>query len=121
MQTFSGASGYSTRGLDAGALNKRIKILRKANGTDTHGYPVEGWPEVATVWANVTAAAAREFWEAQAAHGELTHKITIRYRPDITADMRIAMGDRNFELVAPPVDYNERHEYLVLKCREVTT
>ena len=110
------------KSIDAGALRRRITIQKKSLKTDDYGDKTEGdWGDVCSVWACIDAIGAREFWEAQAAHGELTHRVTIRYREGITADMRILYGERKFDLVAPPVDQEERHRYLILKCREVTT
>ena len=107
--------------IDAGALNKRVTLLARGRTDDAFADPqADTWTEVCTVWAAISNAGAREFWEAQAAHAELTHKVTIRYRAGITADMRVRFGERLFAVIAPPVDYDMRHKYLVLKCREVT-
>lgn len=108
--------------IDAGQLNRRVKIEKKTLATDAYGDEAQNvWSEVCTVWGQVTPVSAREFWEAQAAHGELTHKITIRYRSDVSAEMRCVVEGRVLDLTAPPVDYGDEHRYLVLKCRDVTT
>lgn len=109
--------------VDAGELNRRITIEKNNKSKrDSFGdEATDSWLPFCTVWAKITAAGTREFWEAQAAHAELTHKITIRYRSGITADMRVKYGERTLDIVAPPVDINEAHRYLILKCREVTT
>lgn len=105
--------------IDAGRLNRRVTLQRRA--TDASGDPQKDqWEDVATVWGEIANAGSREYWEAHATHGMLTHKITIRYRPDVGADLRIRYGERTFAAVAPPVDVGAAHKYLVLKCREVT-
>ncbi len=109
--------------IDAGEMDRRITIQRynPAVKSRTGERIEEGWADLATCWARVRSAASREFWEAQAAHAELTHDVTIRFRTDVTADMRVKLGSRVFDIVAPPVDPEDRHAYLILKCREVTT
>ena len=109
--------------IDAGEMDRRITIQRynPAVKSRTGERIEEGWADLATCWARVRSAASREFWEAQAAHAELTHDVTIRYRAGITADMRLRFSGRVFDIVAPPVDPEDRHAFLILKCREVTT
>lgn len=105
--------------IDAGRLNRRVTLQTRA--TNDAGDPQsDRWETFAVVWAEIANAGAKEYWAAQAAQGELTHKITIRYRPGVTADMRIRYGERTFATVAPPVDIGMARKYLVLKCREVT-
>ena len=43
----------------------------------------------------------------------------LRYRKGITSDMRIKFGKRTFTLDAPPIDFGERHEELMLMVTEV--
>ena len=108
------------RSIDAGALNKRVTLQRRARTFDAFEDPIgDRWETICACWAAVNSTGAREFWEARAAHAELTHKVTIRWRGDVTADLRVLYGGRVFDVIAPPVDYDMRHKYLVLKCREV--
>ena len=107
--------------IDAGTLDKRVTLRVRAASADVFKDPLpDEWTDLCTTWASISNIGAKEYWEAQAAHGELTHKITIRYRKGVTADMRVVYQGRVFAVAAPPVDYDMRHKYLVLKCREVT-
>lgn len=108
---------------DPGRLNQHITIQRlDKTARDALGQPKkDAWVDVCACWAEITVASVREFWAAKAAHAELTHRVTIRYRKGITADMRVLWGSRELKIAAPPADYNSRRQYLVLKCREVTT
>jgi SPP1 family predicted phage head-tail adaptor len=78
------------------------------------------WQDHATVWAAIEPLSGREFFAAQQVQSETTGKITIRYIPGITADMRILHGSRIFELTAPPIDPQERHAELQLMVKETT-
>lgn len=50
---------------------------------------------------------------------EVSHRIYVRFRNDITADMRIKYHGRIFTIEGPPLDIDERHELLEIQCREV--
>lgn len=108
--------------VDAGALNKRVQFQKFEPGLDENGYQTkEGWKPKFECWASVQPVSAREFWQAESVHAELSHKVIIRFRSDVTADMRIEYSGRTLEICAPPTDPMEDHRYLTLKCREVTT
>ena len=55
---------------------------------------------------------------SQQVQSEVTHKVTIRFRPGVAADMRIVHGGKVFGIVAPLPD--NRGTRLVLMCREVS-
>ncbi len=76
------------------------------------------WLDVATVWAEVSPLSAREFIAAQASQGEITTRITIRFRTGITRKHRILFrgGIYNIEGVLP--DPDSGREYLTLPCSE---
>ena len=108
---------------NAGELRQWLTFQRRAGSAASGGLDAltDNWVDVFSCRGKVTAAGSREFWEAQAAHAELTHRVKIRYRPGVTADMRILYGSRVLEVIAPPIDEDERHQWIILKCREVTT
>lgn len=76
----------------AGALKHRITIQQSIAGQDGYGEPVKSWSDVAAVWADVRDMTGREFLAAQAVQAGVTTKITIRYRPGVTAAMRVLHG-----------------------------
>lgn len=108
----------------AGFLRHRVTIQRYELVVDEYGAPLRGesrkelWKDVATVWASVEAVSGREFFASQQVQSEVTHKVTIRFRPGVAADMRIVHGGKVFGIVAPLPD--NRGTRLVLMCREVS-
>lgn len=102
----------------SGMLRHRVTLQRFQQGQDAYGGPVETWEDVATVWASLEAMSGREFFASQQAQSEVTQRIRIRYRPGVTADMRVVHGGRVFGIVAPLPDNRGRE--LVLMCREVS-
>lgn len=104
----------------AGSLRHRVMLQRQPVVVDDYGGAVKDapWEDVATVWASLEAVSGREFFASQQVQSEVTHKITIRFRPGVAADMRIVYGGRVFGIVAPLPD--NRGTRLVLMCREVS-
>lgn len=102
----------------SGMLRHRVTLQRFQQGQDAYGGPVETWEDVATVWASLEAMNGREFFASKQAQSEVTQRIRIRYRADVTADMRVVHGGRVFGIVAPLPDNRGRE--LVLMCREAS-
>ena len=104
----------------AGMLRHRVTIQRQEIVFGKFGAPLHDkvWENVATVWASLEAMSGREFFASQQVQSEVTHKVTIRFRPGVAADMRIVYGGRVFGIVAPLPD--NRGTRLVLMCREVS-
>ena len=102
----------------SGMLRHRVTLQRFQQGQDAYGGPVETWEDVATVWASLEAMSGREFFASQQAQSEVTQRIRIRYRPGVTADMRVIHQGTVFNIVAPLPD--NRGKDLVLMCREVS-
>ena len=104
----------------AGMLRHRVTIQRQELVFGKFGAPLHDkvWENVATVWASLEAMSGREFFASQQVQSEVTHKVTIRFRPGVAADMRIVHGGRVFGIVAPLPD--NRGTRLVLMCREVS-
>ena len=107
--------------MHAGLLNKRITIQTRTSTQDASGQPLETWTTFATVSANIKPLVGRDYLAARQLVDELTHDVTIRYCSGILPKMRIKYGDRYFEIVAPPIDKDERREWMYLKCKEVVT
>ena len=104
----------------AGTLRHRVTIQRYELVVDDYGAPLhrESWKDVATVWASVEAVSGRDFFAARQEQSEVTQRIRIRYRPDVTADMRVIHNGKVFNIVAPLPDNRGRE--LVLMCREAS-
>lgn len=104
----------------AGMLRHRVTIQRQEIVFGKFGAPLHDkvWENVATVWASLEAMSGREFFASQQVQSEVTHKVTIRFRPGVAADMRIVHGGKVFGIVAPLPD--NRGTRLVLMCREVS-
>jgi len=102
--------------LNAGQLDRRVTIQARASGTDDRGQPNGAWVAVATVWAMPMPAKGREFFAASQMQAEGAMAWRIRYRTDVSAEMRVLddLGEP-WGIVAPPVPSANR-EWLDLYC-----
>ena len=105
--------------MDIGKLNKRITFLKIEHEEDDMGQSKNVWTEYKTVWATVKPYKSSESAFMSKLKPEVTHRIYVRYRDDITADMRIYYHGRTFEISEPPIDVDERHDMLEIQCEEV--
>ncbi|EPH2695111.1 phage head closure protein [Klebsiella aerogenes] len=82
------------------------------------GAVINTWRDVATIWAEVAALSAREFIAAKASQGEVTTRITVRYREDVTRKYRILFRGRVYNIEGVLPDPRSGREYLTLPCSE---
>jgi SPP1 family predicted phage head-tail adaptor len=105
--------------MNPGRLNKRITLQKKGFVRDAESNTKDSWVDSATVWAAVEPLRGREYYAAAAASAESLVRFRLRYRKDVTADMRVKYDNRIFELNSPPIDPEERHKELIMMCKEV--
>lgn len=78
------------------------------------------WVDVMTTRAGIHPISGRDIFDAMMTHSEITHKIFVRYHPTIKIDssMRILFGTRIFDIISPPINFQEKNiEYAIL-CKE---
>lgn len=102
-----------------GELNKRLTFLREQKTPDGYGGMTTTWGTVTTVWAAVWPIKTSEYVQGMQIIGEVTHRARIRYRKDITADMRFTMQSRTFIITGPPMNLNEGNKFLEMLCKEL--
>ncbi len=106
--------------MQSGTLNKRIKISKLVTGSparDELGTPNTTWEELDTIWAAIEPISGREFWAQQQIQSEITVKIRIRYRNDITVGMIAQYNGKTYS-IKYIIDYQESHKELLLMCSE---
>ncbi|KKW66925.1 hypothetical protein AAV94_12665 [Lampropedia cohaerens] len=103
--------------LEAGRLDQRVTIRKLTTGRNPNtGGIIETWSDVATVWAAVEPLNGREFFAASAQQSEVTTRIRMRYRPDITPQMKINHNGSEYDIQAV-INPKSKGAELVLMCR----
>jgi len=100
--------------MEAGRLNRRIRIESKSVVRDAYGGETITWTLVAEVWAAVLPIRGREYVAIRQAGAELTTRFLIRYRSGVTPAMRIVYDGANYDIVdvINPQDGNEHLEIM---------
>lgn len=108
--------------IDPGKMRYRVTFQKFTGTLDSFGDPLQSddsqWPDVATVWAAIDPISGKEFYAAEQSQSSVTHKVRCRYRAGVETAMRIKCGARRFEIISV-IDWEERHESLLIMCREL--
>lgn len=114
-------------GLAAGRLRHRVTIERPrddSDARDANGDLVTDWPTIDKVWAAIEPLSARETFAAQQVQSAVTHKVTIRFRGDLSSKYRFSYLDpatnrtRRFYIDGTPTSPEEKREFLECVCQE---
>lgn len=102
------------------ALRHRVTLQSRSTISDGSGQELQTWTDVLTAWAAIEPALGATQVVGEADFASITHDVLIRFRPNVTARMRLKYGSRVFEVVSV-IDIEERHFWLQLQCSEGLT
>lgn len=100
-----------------GKKRHRIIFQEEVRTPDAAGGYSSAWQDIEsnpTVWAQIAPVSGTDVLRFGQLQQIVTHRITIRYRSDITPDLRIVKGNRIFQLraVLDPAESREMLEIL---------
>ncbi|QXC67251.1 phage head closure protein [Klebsiella aerogenes] len=105
--------------MQAGKLRHRVILQEPVKEQNPiTGAVINTWRDVATIRAEVSALSAREFIAAKASQGEITTRITIRYRDGVTRKHRILYRGCIYNIEGVLPDPRSGREYLTLPCSD---
>ncbi len=84
----------------AGKMRQRIRIEQPVLTPDGLGGATRTWQTVTTVWGEIISNGGNEALRAGQLVSVVTHRIILRWRADITSEMRVAFGTRIFAIRA---------------------
>ncbi|KQL54513.1 hypothetical protein AN964_14075 [Heyndrickxia shackletonii] len=116
--------------INPGEYRHIITFQKKIDVQNSYGENIKDWVDIEgliKLRAGIYPISGKEFFAAGAVNSEVTHKVNMRYMPnkEITPDMRIKYfdnvmeKDRYFELIAPPINFQEKNVEIQLLCKEV--
>ena len=103
--------------MESGKLRHRISLLQPSTTKNSFG-ELNPPNAFAQVWAEIEALSGRELYQAQQRVSEVTHKVTIRYQPNVVAKMCVLFNDRLLRIQAV-MNPQERNNTLELLCVEI--
>jgi SPP1 family predicted phage head-tail adaptor len=102
-------------GRDSGSLRDRIQLRRMQMLDDGKGGQVPSLVQYAQPFARIEDLGGRESVIAHSLQGIRSFRITIRWRPDVSAEDQIILPDgTELAVTAPPSDPDFRREWLVI-------
>lgn len=101
----------------AGQLRHKVTIQQASQSLDSSRQPVNAWVKVAEVWCAVEPLSGRELMNAQQQQPDVTHRVRLRHRDDVTPKMRVLHGSRELYIESIlNIDERDREQHLM--CRE---
>jgi len=107
--------------MKAGQLDRRILIQRPVHVRNEHGEQIEGWVDVATVWAKFERITGGEEFRAEQRTNRQQVRFTIRHRPGVEPTMTLVYDGERYEIEDVGEVGDGRRDGLVLNgyAREV--
>ena len=103
--------------MDIAKLRHRITIEEPIETLTDAGEVAQTWTTFATVWAQITPLASREYWASRQVNAEVTGQITIRSIDGIDSKMRVKFGIRIFNILAV-INIEEKKQEMLLLVKE---
>lgn len=100
-----------------GLLFRRLTVERPVDTPDGAGGATRTWIAVGSVWGHIATQSGSETVAADQGQQRLTHRITIRWRGDVTAEMRLRIAGRTFSIIAV-LDREDRTRFLECLTQE---
>lgn len=103
--------------LSAGNLRHIVKIQNTVQTQNSDGSVDSTWVDVYNrVHASIDPLSVKEFLVAATTEHQVVARITIRYRKNITAKMRVVHGSTVYQIEGVQADIDSGIEYLTLAC-----
>jgi SPP1 family predicted phage head-tail adaptor len=103
--------------MDIGSLRLRVQIQTYTEAQDNTHRTIKTWTTVKTVWADIQPVKGLVTFDTKQIGEGVTHKITVRYQPNINTEHWLYMNSRRFRIRSVR-NLQERNRYLELLCEE---
>ena len=108
------------KAITVGDLRSRVTFQVATRESDSQGGAVETWANLTTnptVYGYLAAVSSRERYFSNQVQTQRSHVLVIRYRTDLTTDMRFTYESRTFQIkgIRNP---EERKAFLILDVEE---
>ena len=94
---------------DINNYRSRITIYKRAYTANSHGGFSQTWTEVDTVWCKIIPLVGREGMQYKQAYPTAQYRVVIRYRPDVSTDMRLYYNKKYYNILSV-VDINNMQD-----------
>ena len=102
----------------AGDLKHLVSIQRAVLTQNDYGEVIEDWQELYSCRASIRPISGKEIAINHSIVNVISHKVHIRYKPDIKPSDRIVFDGRIFNITSV-INYEEKNISLGLLCKEI--
>jgi SPP1 family predicted phage head-tail adaptor len=102
---------------NAGKYRHPITFQKQSTTKNEYGERINVWTDYATSRAGFSMISGKENVNSLEIMSEITHKLTIRYMPNITSDLRISYNNKYYKILSVH-DYQEMHKEIQLLVKE---
>ncbi|MCC2098548.1 MAG: phage head closure protein [Hyphomicrobiales bacterium] len=107
-----------TRAVTVAELRVPLILQSALDTPDALGGYERQWQDVAEVWAALETFRPRTGFDAGQPQSRISHRITIRWRPDVALSMQFS-GPAGTFAIHGAYDADNRRAFLVCYCEEV--
>lgn len=100
-----------------GQFNRRIQVWYLGQVPDGGGGYDNQLLPLRTVWAYITPLQGSQFWQSQETEARVSHKIVIRYTPDINRSHVVSFNGKYYDIQFI-FNVNEESRFLELQVLE---
>lgn len=106
--------------LNAGRLRHRLSILNPTRTQDeTSGEYTNTWSVFCVVWGSFEYLSVKDFIAASSVQNKASARAMIRYKRDVTVDMRVRHKGTDYDICGPILrDNDSGNEYCTLLLAE---
>lgn len=101
--------------ITAGMLREPVTVHRQVSASDGMGGQAIQWVDLLTASASVIPLSGREAVQAMQLQASVTHRVTMRYRADLTPADRIIVRGKPMQIRAI-INVEMRNRWLELIC-----
>lgn len=103
--------------MNPGKLNRKVEIMELDKVSDGAGGYEDTFVPIKKVWANIRPIYGKEYYEAQQAQVQVSHKVTIRYTEDINRSHILSFNGKVYD-IQYLLNIEEENRYLEIRVLE---
>lgn len=103
--------------MNPGKLNRKVEIMELTKVPDGSGGYEDAFLPIKKVWANIKPIYGKEYYEAQQAQAQISHRITIRYNSVVNRAHIISFDNKLYD-IQYLLDIEEEHKFLEIRVLE---
>jgi SPP1 family predicted phage head-tail adaptor len=101
-----------------GDLRLRMTLEAPVDSLDEAGSTTRLYEPLASIWAQLAPSKGDDRFVASRQEDAISHIVRIRWRSDVTSQMRFSLGSRRL-LIHSVYDADERRRFLTCHCEEI--